>query len=217
MNEAINRFLPEKHHAFEAATREVFIGQTIRGVIYGEVSFENEKGDDQLPEPFYKTYYPDIDSLDHSIYFKTDDKTIYVNWDWTFYCFGLAAQLVDFTETTNDYEQKWDVTDQPKWQEVIGDVITDFEIVWEIIWGTEGPSKPMSEIVKDKSWVYGHCQWTCVFCPMSFIIHTKRNKKILFGAAKFLDSDKFRPFPFCDNLLVTLHIDLAKLIGLLDD
>ena len=96
--------LTDKHITYEKECRQMFIGQTIRGVIYGEIKQFMEN-----PEPYYKTKNPEIDTLDFSIYFKTDNKTIYVFWDDTFICYGLQSKELDLTET-NDFEQKWDLT-----------------------------------------------------------------------------------------------------------
>lgn len=103
--------LTDKHITFEKDCRQIFVGQTIRAVIYEELkSFADEGGNDINPEPYYKTKYSDIDTLDHSIYFKTDNKTINVFWDNTFICYGLQSKQLHLTETTNDFEQKWDVS-----------------------------------------------------------------------------------------------------------
>ena len=85
----------------------MFVGQTIRAVVYGELKyFSDEEGNNINPEPYYNTKYPDIDTLDYSIYFKTDGKTICVFWDNTFISYGLQSKQLDFTENTNDHEQK---------------------------------------------------------------------------------------------------------------
>lgn len=71
--------LTDKHITYENDCRQIFVGQVIRAVIYGELKYyADEDGNNINPEPYYKTKYPDIDTLDHSIYFKTDNKTIYV-------------------------------------------------------------------------------------------------------------------------------------------
>lgn len=71
--------LTDKHINYENDCRQMFVGQTIRAVIYGELKYyADEDGNNINPEPYYKTKYPDIDTLDHSIYLKTDQQTIYV-------------------------------------------------------------------------------------------------------------------------------------------
>ena len=99
--------LSDRHFDFEINCRQIFVGQTIRGIIYGELKyFLNEEGQNINPRPYYETKYSDIDTIDHSIYFKTDFNTIYTSWDNTFACYGLKSELIELTETTNDYEQK---------------------------------------------------------------------------------------------------------------
>lgn len=103
--------LTEQHIVYENDCRQMFVGETILGVIYGEINYYNLDEENIIisPEPFYKTKYSDIDSLDYSIYFKTYNKTIYVFWDITFFSYGLLSKEIDLEETPNDYEQKWDV------------------------------------------------------------------------------------------------------------
>lgn len=109
----------------------MFVGQIIREIIYGELKyFLEEKGNNINPKPFYKTKYKEIDTLDYSIYFKTDDKTIHIFWDNTFASYGLLSKEIELTPTTNDYEQKWEVSSNEKWKEFIGQKIVDFKIVW---------------------------------------------------------------------------------------
>src|SRR5690606_28106645 len=119
--------LTNKHIAYENDCRHMFVGQTICAVIYGEQKyFADEDGKNVNPEPYYKTKYPDVDTLDHSIYFKTGDKTIYVFWDNSFISYGLQSKQIDLIETINDYEQKWDVSEESKWLDFIGQNIVDF-------------------------------------------------------------------------------------------
>ncbi|MFP3592939.1 hypothetical protein [Chryseobacterium sp. SIMBA_038] len=127
-----NHKLTDEHIIYENNCRKMFVGQIICAVIYGELKhYADEDGNNINPEPSYKTKYEEIDTLDHSIYFKTEDKTIYVFWDNTFICYGLQSKQLDLTETTNDYEQKWDVSNDTKWHGFIGQKITDFKILWK--------------------------------------------------------------------------------------
>ena len=89
--------LTDKHIVYENDCRQMFIGETILGVIYGEINYYNLDEENIIisPEPFYKTKYSDIDSLDYSIYFKTNNKTIYVFWDSTFFSYGLLSEEID--------------------------------------------------------------------------------------------------------------------------
>ncbi|MFD1468586.1 hypothetical protein ACFQ48_10155 [Hymenobacter caeli] len=91
----------------------------------------NEEGDNINPGPCYETKYPDVDTLDHSIYFKTDRETIFIYWESTFCSYGVISKLIDFTENTNTYEQKWDVSEETKWTDIVGQKIVDFKIDWK--------------------------------------------------------------------------------------
>lgn len=57
--------------------------------------------------------------------------------------YGLQSKLLDLTESTNDYEQKWDVSSEAKWTEIIGQKIVDFKIIWEETWTSnlDSPNK----------------------------------------------------------------------------
>ena len=172
----------------------MFVGQTVCAVIYGELKyFADENGNNINPEPYYKTKYSDIDTLDHSIYFKTDNKTIYVFWDNTFICYGLQSKQLDLTETTNGYEQKWDVSSEQKWLDIIGQKIVDFKIIWEETWTSnlDGSNK-----------VYATY-------PQTFEVITE-NKKSIFITASELKDGKDEFYSQMDNLLVTTNLDLLK-------
>ena len=193
--------LTDKHIKYENDCRQMFVGQTIRGVIYGELKyFADEDGNNVSPEPYYKTRYPDIDTLDHSIYFKTDNKTIYVFWDNTFICYGLQAKQLDLTETTNDFEQKWDVSTDRKWLDFIGKKIVDFKITWEETWTSN---------LDGSNRVYATY-------PQTFVIKTENGKTIILSASEFKRDEENEIYPLMDNLLVTTNIDLARQLKLIE-
>jgi len=186
--------LTDKHITYENDCRQMFVGQTIRAVIYGELKyFADKDGININPEPYYKTKYSDIDSLDHSIYFKTDNKTIYVFWDNTFISYGLQSTQIDLTETTNDFEQKWDVSTDNKWLDFIGQKIIDFKIIWEETWTSnlDGSNKVYTTY------------------PQTFEITTENGKLIFITASELKDSDD-EYYSQMDNLLVTTNLDLLK-------
>ena len=176
----------------------MFVGQTIRAVIYGELKYYADEEDENTnAEPYYQTKYADIDTLDYSIYFKTDDgKAIYVFWDNTFISYGLQSEQLDFTENTNDYEQKWDVSTNNKWVDYIGQKIVDFKIIWEKTWSSN---------------LYGTIKVYTKY-PQTFEITTENGKSIFITAADLNDGKD----EFCsqmDNLLVTTNLDLLKKLG----
>ena len=126
--------LTEQHINFELDARLMFIGQTIRGVVYGELEYIDEEGNNVDPEPYFKTKYPDLDTLDYSVYFKTDIKTIYVTWDNAFVSYGLSSKYKDLNDNSGTYVQKWDVSNEPKWRDLVGQKIVDFNVYWSEIW-----------------------------------------------------------------------------------
>ena len=180
--------LTDKHIVYENDCEKMFLGEKINGIIYGEINYHNFEDVNIIvsPEPFYKTKYADIDTLDYSIYFKTNNKTIYVFWDSTFFSYGLLSQEIDFNETINDYEQKWDVSNDEKWIKVIGSKIIDFKINWEKL--------------VDSDIIY----------PQSFTLKTENSITIILSASEFKGSNEDYVYGMSDNLLVTTNADLAK-------
>jgi hypothetical protein len=186
--------LTSKHINYKNDCRQMFVGQTIRAVIYGELKyFADENGNNINPLPYYKSKYPDIDTLDHSIYFKTDNKTVYVFWDNTFTCYGLQSKQLDFAATTNHYEQKWDVSSEPKWIDFIGQKIIDFKILWEESW-TSNPD--------------GTNKFYTTY-PQTFEIIIETGKSFFITALELKD-DEDEYYTQMDNLLVTTNFDLLK-------
>lgn len=190
----------DKHIAYEDDCRQMFVGQTIRSIIYGELKyFADEAGNNINPEPSYKTRYSDIDTLDYSIYFKTDYKTIYIFWDNTFICYGLLSKQLDLTETTNEYEQKWDVSADNKWKGYIGQKIIDFKILWEEAWTSD---------LDGTNQVYTPY-------PQTFEIKTENGKTIILSASEFKSEEEGEIYGLMDNILVTPNIDLARELKLI--
>ena len=191
----------DKHTDFEDTCRQMFVGQVIRKVIYGELKyFSNEAGENINPEPYYKTKHSDIDTLDHSIYFKTDNQTIYVYWDNTFVSYGLSSKLIEFNDRTNDYEQKWDVSDQAKWINVIGQKIVDFKIDWVESWTSD---------------LDGSNKVTFIY-PQAFLLTTDNSEKIIISASEFKRDNEDEIYGLTDNILVTTNLQLAKKLKLIE-
>ena len=191
--------LTDKHTVYESDCHKMFVGQTILGVIYGEIKYYFEDNENLDPEPLYSTKYPDIDTLDHSIYFKTNNKTIYVFWDSTFFSYGLLSKEIDLTETTNNYEQKWDVSNQEKWINLIGKKIIDFTIIWEDVYTSnmDGSNK--------KYFTY----------PQAFQLKMENGILIILSASEFKTPEENKIYGMSDNLLVTTNFDLAKKLNMI--
>lgn len=193
--------LEEKHITYENECRQMFVGQKIRDVIYGELKyFQDEHGNNINPEPLYETKYSEIDTLDHSIYFKTDNKTIYIYWDSTFFNFGLKSDLIDFTEKTNNFEQKWNVSNDIKWKEIIGQLIIDFKIIWEKVYTLK------LDGTNDYYTIY----------PQTFEFKTENDNIIILSAAELKDDNQNIAYHMSDNLLVTTNIDMALKLRIIE-
>ncbi|MDR6763488.1 hypothetical protein J2Y38_003709 [Flavobacterium sp. 2755] len=176
--------LTDEHIVYENNCRKMFVGEIIQGIIYGEIQYVFEDNENLIPEPSYFTKYPEIDTLDHSIYFQMTNKTIYVFWDNTFFSYGLLSKEIDLEETLNDHEQKWDVSNEEKWINLIGQRIIDFKINWE----------------EASSFIY----------PQTFLLETENGKTIILSASEFKDSEQNKVYGMSDNLLVTTNLTLAK-------
>ena len=171
---------------YEQMCKDMFVGKTIRAVIYGEVKYDvDDDGNNITPQPSYKTKYPDIDSLDHSIYFTTEDSSIYIFWDNTFVCYGLQSKQIDLTEETNNYEQRWDVSAENKWIDFIGQKIISFNIHWN---GRDEASKTY---------------------PQTFEINTENGKSIFVTASELKEGED-EYYSQMDNILVTTNAALLK-------
>lgn len=185
--------LTDEHIAYESDCKRMFVGETILGVIYGEVKYYFDDAYNFNSEPSYSTKYPDIDTLDHSIYFKTNSKVIYVFWDSTFFSYGLLSKEIDLKETTNDYEQKWDVSNHEKWINIIGKKIIDFKITWEEV------STSNLNGANRKYFTY----------PQTFTLQIESGITIILSASEFKEPDQNEIYGMSDNLLVTTNLNLA--------
>ena len=192
--------LTEKHIAYANNCRSMFVGQTIRAVMYGEVKiFADAEGLDIKAEPHYNTRYSDVDTVDLSVCFKTDDTNVCVFWDNTFICYGLRSKPLDVSATTNDYEQKWDVSAEQKWASVIGHKIVDFNIIWSETWTSnpDGSNKVYTTY------------------PQTFEMQTENGKTIILSASEFICGEADEIYPLMDNILVTTNRDLAKTLKMI--
>lgn len=184
--------LTDEHIVYENNCNKMFVGEIIQGIIYGEIQYEDEKS--LTLEPSYGTKYSDIDTLDHSIYFKTINKIICVFWDNTFFSYGLLSKEIDLDKPFNNYEQKWDVSNQEKWINLIGQKIVDFKINWEEV------SSSNMNVANRKYYTY----------PQTFLLQTENGTTIILSASEFKGSEQNKVYGMSDNLLVTTNLTLAK-------
>ena len=191
--------LTDIHINFENESRQLFVGETILSVTYGEVKYFSEEFEnlDEL-KPFYKTKYPEIDSLDHSIYFKTNKRNICTLWDNTFFSYGLKSFQIECIEKSNEFEQKWNVSENENWINIIGQKIIDFKIIWEKI-----------ETINNENSNF-------TIYPQTFLIHLDNEEIIILSASEFKDSDENEIYPISDNIVVTTNIELAKRLKIIN-
>lgn len=191
--------LTNKHKDFENESRQLFVGDTILSVTYGEVKYFSDEFDNLNElKPFYKTKYSDIDSLDHSIYFRTNKKNICVFWDDTFFQYGLKSTEIECIEKINEFEQKWNVSENENWINVIGQNITDFEIIWEKI-----------ETINSENSNF-------TIYPQTFLIQLENGETIILSASEFKNSDENEIYPISDNIVVTTNLELAKRLKIIN-
>jgi hypothetical protein len=105
---------------------------------------------------------------------------------------------LDLTNNTNDFEQKWDVSNEVKWKSIIGQIIVDFKIIWEEF---------------STSYMNGFNIKTS-FYPKTFIIKTENGDTIILSAAEFKRENELHFFS--DNIIITTNYDLAKAFKIID-
>jgi hypothetical protein len=187
-----------EHIDFEKARRGMFVGCVIRKVIYGEARLSCDEEELPRVEPTYKTKYADVDTLDYSIYFETDKWTIYVYWDNSFLPYGLSSQIIGLTEETNTYEQRWDVSKEPKWKDIIGHEIVDLKIDWQ-----EGGR-----------WDPAKGNYASDSYPQSFQLILANNSRVVLCASEIVAGSEDKVDRLTDNILVTTNLMLAKELNL---
>jgi hypothetical protein len=108
--------------------------------------------------------------------------------------------MLDLSETTNDYEQKWDVSAEQKWTDVIDKKVVDFKIIWEETWTSnlDGSNKIYTTY------------------PQTFEIKTENGKTIILSASEFKRDEEDEIYPLMDNLIVTTNIDLARQLKIIE-
>jgi hypothetical protein len=157
------------------------IGQTITKVEYAEIPYHKFNG--QFPSPYYETHLKNVDTIDFSIYFQTKTNDIIeIYWDDLFFQYGLSIKI---NQASNSEFQKWDVSENELWKELLGTKILNLDIKWEKVmqWNE----------IRSKEFIY----------PQDYTLTFPNNKKIFIGAAGFLSGEKQKVFGMMDNLIVT--------------
>lgn len=99
------------------------------------------------------------------------------------------------TETTNDYEQKWDVSSDSKWRPFIGKKIVDFKILWKESWTSnlDGTNKVYTTY------------------PQTFEIKTENGKSVFVTASELKDNED-EYYSQMDNLLITTNYESLQIL-----
>ncbi len=184
--------LTNQHIEYEIYCNKL-IGLTIISVEYSEVVYsENE------PKRWYNTQFDNLDTVDISIVFKTkDNQTIEIYWDGRFYQFGIGVKLNEKSDFSGF--QKWDVSNDKLWNNLLGSTINDIKLTWESVTTTELKSQ------RKETFIY----------PQNIKISFSNNKNIFVSAAGFINEADKEVYGRLDNLMVTDNEELAKKIGMI--
>ena len=185
--------LTQEHLDFEKFSRQL-IGLTVLNVEYSEIVYEPTN-----PKPYYPTKFANLDSVDFSIFFQTDEeKLIEIYWDDKFFQFGIGIKINELSNFSGNI--KWNVSDNDLWKKIIGTTISDIFITWETVTTTE------EKTGKTDSFVY----------PQDIKITFSNDKKIFISAAGFLNQSDKEVYGMLDNLTVTDNEELARQVKMIN-
>jgi hypothetical protein len=172
---------------FEIRCKKI-IGLSITKVEYSELNYKPAN-----PQPYYKTRFLNLDSIDFAIHFKTTSgESIEICWDDKFFSFGICIKINENSDIS-DFA-KWDVSEESIWSKFIGTKIVDIKIYWEIVTTKEIKSNKIE----------------CISYPQYTKITFSNKKSIFVSAAGFLDKDDLEVYGMLDNLTVTDDENLAR-------
>ena len=189
--------LDKEHIDFENHCKQL-IGLTIIKVEYAEIAY-NELNGKSNPEPYYTTLFPNLDSVDFSIFLHTNkDKLVEIYWDGKFFQYGIGIKI----NQPSDFSgfQKWDVSSNDLWKRIIGIKIANISITWETVTTTEEGTR------KTESFIY----------PQDLKITFSNDKNIFISAAGFLDQGDKEVYGMLDNLTVTDNEELARQVKMIN-
>jgi len=185
--------LTKDHLEFENRFRSV-IGLSVNKVEYTEISYEPNN-----PSPYYPTQFKNLDSVDFSIFFFTDnDKLIEIYWSGRFYQYGIDIKINEPSDFSGFI--KWDVSVNDLWRTFIGAKITDVKITWETVTTMEEDTRRI------ESFIY----------PQDVKIAFSNDKNVFISAAGFLDHGDKEVSGMLDNLTVTDNEELARQVKMIN-
>ena len=183
--------LNQEHIDFESNLKKI-IGLTLHEVEYLEINYQLD-----IPKPFYKTRFDEIDTVDFSIIFHTNKDKIEFFWDGQFYQYGIGVNFNAVSETATG--KKWNVSEEDLWKKFIGQIITDIKLTWEEVRTREEKSGQSDKLIY----------------PQDFRIYFSNNKSIFISAAGFLNEEDPEVMGFLDNLTVTDNESLARQVKMI--
>lgn len=179
--------LSEIHLNFEVNCNKI-IGQTLAEVEYFEINYGPE-----YPDISYKTRYTNLDSVDFSIFFKTNDKlAIEFSWDWEFHEYGVGIRI-NGDPFFKEY-RKSVVNCEPIWEKLIGQTITGIKVYWETVSEYDLENKLLG------NYTY----------PQTIQIDFSTTNSVFISAAGFLDENDETIMGSLDNICVTDDNKLAR-------
>lgn len=168
-------------------TCQRLVGLELQRVVYEELAYD-QHANISPAQPYYITHFPQVHSLDYSVWlYSTQQDKVELTWGNSFVSYGIEVKINQLPSTTNS--QKWEVSTDKLWQNLIGLTIQKAYIHWDKL-GQE---------------VY----------PQTLVLEFANQQTILISAAQFLDETSQKVYGFSDNLIVTNDMVLAKTIGLL--
>jgi hypothetical protein len=180
------------HIDFENHCKRI-IGLKLSSVDYYEVKYNPEN-----PTPWYKTKYPEIDSVDFSIVLHFDSDRVEIFWDGQFYQYGIGLSIND--KSVFDGFQTWNVSDSEIWCNVIGEKIVDLNIAWDIVRTTEPKTGKTEERIY----------------PQDLTLIFSNGEKIFISAAGFPNSDDNEVQGLLDNLTVSNNENIARQVKMIN-
>ncbi len=184
--------LSQEHIDFENELHRLK-GLTLLKVEYLEINYEPEN-----PKPYYKTQFKEIDTIDFSIIFQTDEAKIEFYWDGQFFQFGIGIRFNETNETATG--KKWDVSHNELWKKFIGQKISDVRLTWEEVESHE------EKTGKSKTFVY----------PQDLRVDFSNDKSIFISAAGFIEEEDKEVMGWLDNLTVTDNESLARQVKMIN-
>jgi hypothetical protein len=189
--------LDKEHISFENHCKQL-IGLTIIKVEYAEIAYDELSGKTN-PEPYYTTHFPNLDSVDFSIFLHTDnDKLVEIYWDGKFFQYGIGIKINKPSDFLGHI--KWNVSSNDLWKQFIGTAISDIHITWETVTTREVKTG------KTERFVY----------PQDIKVSFSNNKNIFISASGFLNQGDKEVCGMLDNLTVTDNEELARQVKMIN-